>query len=249
MSGVSGIYVIVNTKNGKVYVGQTQDFKERWQQHKTDLRGNYHENRYLQSAWNKYGEKAFKFIKLEYCTIDQLKEREQHHIDIYWAKGVCYNLAKDVRSPMRGLKHTEETKLRMSELHKNPSEETRRKMSVAAKARKRIPLSEETKRKMSQSLKGRSPTFLGRNHTEETKHKIGASKQGGASPFLGKKHSEETKNKLSEIAKMQTFSDEHRRKISEANTGRKHTEETRHKISEARKAYFARERGELNDTE
>jgi hypothetical protein len=73
----SGIYKITCLKNGKVYVGQAQDIKERWKEHKRGLTGNYHHNIHLQRAWNKYGEKHFKFEIIEYVKL--LDERE-----IYW---------------------------------------------------------------------------------------------------------------------------------------------------------------------
>lgn len=103
MNNISGIYVILNKKNGKVYIGQAVDFRRRWINHKAALRNNYHGNRHLQAAWNKYGEKPFKFQKLEYCAIEQLDEREQHYLDIYMSKGLCYNIAKDVKSPVQRL--------------------------------------------------------------------------------------------------------------------------------------------------
>lgn len=190
MSGVSGIYVIVNTKNGKVYVGQAVDFKVRWKGHRCMLRGNYHDNRHLQFAWNKYGEKSFKFLKLEYCDIEQLDEREQHHINIYMDRGICYNLAKNVKSPMRGLS-----------------------------------LSKETRRKMSESSKGVN------------------------NPNFGKTASEETRRRMSEAHKGRTHDENSIRKMSEIKKGKPRSEETKRKLSEATKAYYARKRGELNDTE
>lgn len=104
----SGIYVISNTKNGKIYIGQAQSFKARWQRHKDTLRLNNHRNIHLQRAWNKYGAKAFKFQILEYCPIEQLNEREQHYLDIYIPRGICYNIAIDASSS-RGIKRSEET--------------------------------------------------------------------------------------------------------------------------------------------
>lgn len=69
-------------------------------------------------------------------------------------------------------------------LGKHPSEDARRKMSAAHKARSRKPLSEETKEKIRQALLGRKmpesqkpkhASFVGRKHTEETKARIRAS--------------------------------------------------------------------------
>ena len=55
------IYKIENTVNGKVYIGQTNDPEQRKRAHFGGLKRNKHENPYLQSAWNKYGEDSFYF--------------------------------------------------------------------------------------------------------------------------------------------------------------------------------------------
>jgi Straboviridae intron-associated endonuclease 1 len=191
---ISGIYIILHIKTGKVYIGQSQDIHTRWLTHKSLLSNNRHHSIHLQRAWNKYGEKAFQFKKLEYCPIDKLDEREQHYLNIYIAKGLCFNIASNVQNPMRGRKH---------------SEETRRKLSDAQKGNKKMlgrTHSEETRRKISNAVKGKK-------RSEATRHKI--SEAGKRRPPI----SEETRRKLSEIRKGRTrppFSDEHRRKISEA---------------------------------
>lgn len=56
-----GIYCIENTVNGKKYIGQSVNIYTRWKQHKNDLNNDAHCNEHLQSAWNCYGEEAFKF--------------------------------------------------------------------------------------------------------------------------------------------------------------------------------------------
>lgn len=64
----SGIYLIMNQINGKGYVGQAVNIEERWKQHKYRLNGQYHGNKHLQNAWNKYGKDNFVFIILEKCA-------------------------------------------------------------------------------------------------------------------------------------------------------------------------------------
>lgn len=80
-------------------------------------------------------------------------------------------------------------------------------------------LSKETKEKMSKAKKGKPsekkgiPTGRKVNFTDEVREKISQSK-------LGKKRkpfSKETKEKMSKSGKGRVFSDEHRKKISEAN--------------------------------
>src|SRR5258705_5831466 len=102
MAIVPGIYIILNTKNGKVYLGQTQNIRIRWNRHKRDLIKGNHPNKHLQLAWNKYGEKAFQFKILERCEVDKLNEREGHFIQIYKAKGIAYNVSDYANAPNRG---------------------------------------------------------------------------------------------------------------------------------------------------
>jgi hypothetical protein len=109
----------------------------------------------------------------------------------------------------------------------NPSEETRRKISVANKGRN---LSTETKLKMSESRKGRT-------HSEETRRKLSEAKKGNQHN-LGKNHSAESKRKISEGLSGLKHSQETRRKMSESKKGKPRSEETCRKISEARKLYW-----------
>ncbi len=191
---ISGIYIILNIKNGHIYIGQAQDFKFRWSRHKTMLKGRYHENDHLQNAWNKYGEKSFKFKVLEYCSVDQLDEREQHFLDVYTDKGICYNIAKDATAPMRGI---------------SPSAETRRKLSEANKGkqlRKGTTASAETRQKMSDAHKGKtrsaehcqnlSSALRGLPKSEEHREKL---RQAN----IGKKHSDETRLKMKQSRQRQ----------------------------------------------
>lgn len=71
-----GIYKITNKVNGKIYVGQSVNIKQRWAEHKANLRNNKHENLYLQNAWNKYGEENFSFEIIEKCNQDELDDKE-----------------------------------------------------------------------------------------------------------------------------------------------------------------------------
>ena len=76
----SGIYCIINTLNGKKYIGSSVNIYSRWLKHRATLRGNYHGNPHLQNAWNKYGEKSFHFFIVEKCPPEVLKEREDFYI-------------------------------------------------------------------------------------------------------------------------------------------------------------------------
>jgi len=192
---VSGIYIILNTKNGKIYIGSAVNFKERWQYHRRELNGQYHHNLHLQAAWNKYGENAFQFKVLEYCSVDQLEAREDHFLNIYMPKGICYNIGTSAKAPMRGRK---------------ASEEHRRKISEALKGKSH---SIETRRKLSEARKGSNNANFGKHLSEEHRRKLSEAARGH-------EVSEETRRKIGEANKEHEVSKEHRRKIGEANSER-----------------------------
>ncbi len=211
---VSGIYVILNTKNGKIYIGQAQDFATRWYMHRAALKNNRHNNRHLQAAWNKYGAKAFKFQRLEHCPTEQLDEREQHYLNVYMAKGICYNVAKDVKAAMRGRRHSEETREKISKSSKSPTPETRKKMSEAKRT-----ISEESRRRMSAPNKGKIVS-------EETRRKMSEAHKGHTV-------SEESRRRMSEGHTGKCVTPETRQRMSEVQKGHIVSEETRRKMSES----------------
>lgn len=80
------IYSITNTKNSKSYIGKTKNkINLRWNQHKSELNNNKSNCKYLQNAWNKYGEESFIFEILAegYFTEDELANLEEIFIKLY----------------------------------------------------------------------------------------------------------------------------------------------------------------------
>lgn len=77
MKGV--IYKITNIKNNKFYVGSTIDFKRRKTHHLSNLRNGKHVNKYLQNAFNKYGEDSFKIEVID--KGENIKDKEQGYLD------------------------------------------------------------------------------------------------------------------------------------------------------------------------
>lgn len=87
------IYKIENAVDGKVYIGQTvRNYKRRMYEHIRKLRKGYHDNCFLQNAWNKYGEKAFIFSTVVESCIEDLDDLEVKWISFYKEKGLSYNL-------------------------------------------------------------------------------------------------------------------------------------------------------------
>jgi len=76
------VYGIKCSVNGKYYVGSSTNVKERMCRHKKDLRRGNHHSRKLQRAWDKYGENAFIFEKLEVnIPYEELVAKEQFWMD------------------------------------------------------------------------------------------------------------------------------------------------------------------------
>lgn len=111
---LSGIYEIVNTVNGKRYVGSAASIKRRWQDHVSYLKRGAHHNVPLQRAWDRYGDTAFEFRVIETCEAPDLLMREQVHIDELAPE---YNVCKKAGSSA-GIKHSDEARANMSAAQK-----------------------------------------------------------------------------------------------------------------------------------
>jgi group I intron endonuclease len=157
----SGIYEIYNRVTGIRYIGSTLNFKRRWLQHRVKLRRNKHTNLHLQNSWNKHGEQNFEF------KIYQFVEPVQEWLDLCEQNAInsivlsnLYNV-RIVSRNNKGLKHSQETKEKLRNLHLGTkhTEETKRKISEALKGRKMTlgyKHSDEMKRRVSETLKGNS---------------------------------------------------------------------------------------------
>jgi hypothetical protein len=142
----SGIYMITNIINKKIYIGSACDIKKRWKKHKQNLRNNKHHNIHLQNAWNKHGEKCFKFEILQNVSvIEHLISYEQKYLDYFksYDKNVGYNI-RILADNNLGTKRSSETKI-----------------------------SEETKNKISLSMRSSNNHFYGKKHSAESKLKMG----------------------------------------------------------------------------
>lgn len=91
----SGIYIIINSVDGKVYVGSAKNFKKRWNRHLKDLKKGTHSSTKLQRAYNKYSVSDFLFKiveRTEYKKPD-IVEKENFYIKHFNAKKNGYNIA------------------------------------------------------------------------------------------------------------------------------------------------------------
>lgn len=174
---MTGIYKIENLINGKVYFGQTIDYEKRKTEHIRALNGGYHRNRYLQSAWKKYGAEAFSFSLVESCVEQDLDSLEVKYIlDNASVAPNGYNLTSGGEGA-RGLKW---------------SEESREKVSLSRKGKPRHPRKDErqsevAKAKMSASMKAKWQDETYRSRQQKS--------------HMGKSFSQETKDKMSKAHK------------------------------------------------
>lgn len=129
----SGIYKITNTVNDHIYIGSSCSLRHRIGRHFTDLRGNHHDNRHLQAAFNKYGEASFVWVVLELVEPDQLLALEQKYIDETKPQ---YNIAM-VAGTCRGVVRSDAHRAAISAAQKGrkASAETRARISAAATGR------------------------------------------------------------------------------------------------------------------
>ena len=191
----SGIYKITNIINGKFYIGSSIDISRRLNAHKSMLINNTHRNPILQRAWNKYGSDKFTFEIVEECEIENLLNREQFYLDLYFDNKHNLNINKKADSIL-GLNLSEETKTKISKAL------TGRTLSEEHKERLRKPKSEQAKSNMKLAQQDRSieirnkisKTLTGHSLSQETKNKISES-------LKGNKQSEETNKKRSESLK------------------------------------------------
>ena len=101
----SGIYIIKNTINDKVYIGSAVCLKQRFIGHKNQFKKQAHSVRF-QNFVNKYGFNTLIFEVIEYVNDKgKLIEREQYWIDYYesWKSKKGFNICKIAGSTL-GLK-------------------------------------------------------------------------------------------------------------------------------------------------
>lgn len=157
----TGIYGIINTANGKVYVGQTtMNFGDRRDSHFSSLRHGKHPCTELQNDYIKYGDAAFAFVVLCECGPEEIDRYESLFIEQYMEHGMAYNKCTGGRVGYKGPPISEEAKRMIGEknrihgLGRKASEETKQKMSAAHRGKKFMPLSDERKANLSRALSG-----------------------------------------------------------------------------------------------
>lgn len=243
----SGIYEILNSVNGKRYIGSAVSIANRFSVHRGALDRGRHHSRYLQSAWRKHGADNFQFRTLIVCAPRHLLFYEQRAIDAFSPE---YNICRNAGNSL-GVKWTREAKQRLKVnanhnkhwLGRKHSPETLARMSAAkmgnthTKGKPRDPV----------AVAKTAAAHRGMRRSPETRAKIAAKAVGrkrspesiekAAAKLRGVPLSAERKAHLigNKFAAGVYFSPERRAKISLQMTGvaRPKSDEHRRKISES----------------
>lgn len=201
-----GVYLLHNPNTDETYFGSTTNLNRRANEHNSELNNKKHGNYKLQDAFNK--DSNFEFIGVGIRGSDNIIENkllgleiEQDLINTFKDNNLLLNIATETENGTLGFRHTEETKKLISQKSKGriPSEETRKKLSLAKLGNK---------------------NGLGYRHTDEAKQKMSISNLGNKKA-LGHKHDEETRKRISESHKGKFQSKEHIEKSAEGRTKRR----------------------------
>ena len=215
----SFIYLLVNLKNGRKYIGQTsQTVYYLFARYRKESK-KYGDNRYITRAIKKYGMENFSFEILEYCDTSSINEREMWHIGNINSKAPNgYNLS-DGGETERGWKWTVESKQKLRDSLKNRdysgqnnpffggthSKETSLKVAESNKRRvgiKRKLLSQKSKDNISDGRMGKG---VGERNKKSKTYKI-ISPSGDLFEFCGgfadfcKEHGIKSRQLLIEVA-------------------------------------------------
>lgn len=189
----TGVYLIKNMVNGKVYVGSSScSLRDRLKDHRSSLASGRSHNRHLQAAWLKYGALSFRFVILERCSPVKCLEREQWWMDKLGAvnPNLGYNQRPRAENNL-GFRH---------------SPESLERVRAANKSR----IASETPEQRANRCRG----IMVGTVTEDHRRKISAA-------LLGSVRSPETREKISKAQVGKVLSEDHKRRTSAALKGRR----------------------------
>lgn len=102
----SGIYMIKNTVNNKVYIGSSVNLNRRIKKHFYEIKKKFHHNKHLEKAVHKYGVENFEIYLLEVFDIitdNKLRKIEESFIEKYDSYKKGYNQLENKQSHLTRL--------------------------------------------------------------------------------------------------------------------------------------------------
>lgn len=156
MKNVPGVYMLQFPTG--LYIGSSRHMRRRVLRHIADLKRGDHCNKFLQRAFEKYGEPEY--FSLVQCLENDLIKFEQMLIDAFKPR---FNLSPTAGRNL-GHKHNAETLARMRESGRNAwknrsrimPEDVKRRISETTQGKV---FSEETRKKISNACRGREVSF------------------------------------------------------------------------------------------
>lgn len=129
-----GIYKITSPSK-RTYIGQSIDIENRWIKYKNINNSKVQQKLYR--SFIKYGIDNHIFEILEECPIDELDNTEIKWINHFKTNKTGLNILEGGGNSRKGVKHTNETKQKMSDSHlgKQDTEQTKNKKSQSAKGK------------------------------------------------------------------------------------------------------------------
>lgn len=190
---MNGFIYKITIPNGKIYIGQTKNFKQRCLQHKC-IPSDPKKMTLLMRNILKYGFENCAIEIIETCDFSQINERESFWIEKYqshihkYRSGNGLNLTSG-GDGVKNLVHSEEARKKMSLLRKG-IKKSQEQILKSAKSRTGLKRSEESKLRMTIAQTGRV-------QSESEKLNNSLSKRGDKNYFFGKKHTQEIKDIIS----------------------------------------------------
>lgn len=183
-----GIYKIINLKNNKVYIGQSEKLNNREWCHFYWLNRGEHHNEHLQKSYNKYGKDNFIFEIIE--ETNDLDNRELYWINEYGGVNskLNYNLKDPTSKEWSDYVRVKQSKKMLGENNPNFDKKwTKEQKDKLSKKKKGITLEERIGKEKADLIKERmSKSQRGRKHKKESIEKIRQANVGENNPAYGK---------------------------------------------------------------
>lgn len=252
------VYLIVDEKTGKFYVGSSSNFQRRQAEHKSELKARTHDNWRLQELYN--AGCKLKFYHLQIPTVAEARKLEKDILTDPKNSDKLLNLMIPVKGgylrddPRRG-SIIERIRSGRKRHWENLSDNDRRQRIARTIERTMTPeviakrtasfkkywatLSPEEKKPSQATIDKRRLSSVGQKRSAETIEKMRQAQ-------TGKKASDAARAKMSNSAKLRCLrlgpykpSPQHIEKLRQINLGKRHTKETKQKIAQQKREWQA----------